>query len=116
MHRSDAEAGYPFLKKYTYIYQLYFPCLMPIYLSHISYSQSKRKNKETQKTKQKEKTKKDKKKQKEKRKKTKNKAKKNTVILPLANCTLNSPGIQSHWDPPVNLPLANCTLHSPGVN
>jgi hypothetical protein len=36
------------------------------------------------------------KKAKKKERKTKNKAKrKNTVILPLANCTLNSPGVSS---------------------
>jgi uncharacterized ion transporter superfamily protein YfcC len=97
----------------NYIFLVLCPYIYHIFLSH----KAKEKNKETQKQSKKKKQRNTNTKQKEKTKKHKNKAKrKNTVILPLANCTLNSPGIQSHWDPPVNLPLANCTLYSLGVN
>jgi hypothetical protein len=87
-----------------------------IFITYFLVTKQKKKQR-NKKTKQKEKTKKHKNKAKRKNKETQkqSKKKKHYHFTPGEQHT-NSPGIQSHWDPPVNVSLANPTLNSPGVS
>jgi hypothetical protein len=67
-----------------------------IFITYFLVTKQKKKQRDTKKQSKKKKQINTKKSKKKKERKTKNKAKrKNTVILPLANCTLNSPGVSS---------------------